>query len=368
MSTSARPSFAPAWTPVLSLALSLILLPVAGCRDETPVVTARFTAFDTQIDVSIVGVNRGDAERAARLLQEDFTFMDRAWHAWDPGPMGRVNQLLPTGQAFVAPPSIMPLVRLSQTLYEQSGGLFNPAIGHLNHLWGFHSDDVRGRRPPDAREIRRLVAADPGMDDVQIDGLKLRGTNAEVDLDFGAITKGYGVDLAVGHLRELGVRHAMVSAGGTVRVIGERSGQPWRITVRRPSGSAVLAVLQLRGDESVATVADYERNFAFEGKTYHQPLDPRTGFPATGARSVTVIHGDAATAEGAATALFIAGPKEWFDIARRLGLRYVLIVDGAGTVLMDPSMAKRVEFFDKGQEIRQSPPLSEPAAGEPGTR
>jgi thiamine biosynthesis lipoprotein len=360
VSISRWPLFVPAW------ALTLTLTLIAGCRDATPVVTARFTAFDTLIDVSIVGVGRPDAERAARLLEEDFAFMDRAWHAWDPGPLGRVNQLLPTGEAFVAPPSIMPLVRLSQTLYENSGGLFNPAVGHLNHLWGFHSDDANARRPPEAREIRRLVAADPGMDDVHIDGLMLRSTNPAVDLDFSAITKGYGIDLAIGHLRELGVRHAMVSAGGTVRVIGERSGQPWRITVRRPSGSGVLAVLQLRGDESIATVADYERNFDFEGKTYHQPLDPRTGYPANGAHSVTVIQSDAATAEGAATALFIAGPEAWVDVARRLGVRYVLMVDGTGSIIMDPAMAKRAEFFDKGQDVRLSPPLAESATGAPG--
>lgn len=362
MTISRWPLCVPTWVLTLTLTLT------AGCRDETPVVTVRFTAFDTLIDVSIVGVNRPDAERAGQLLEHDFAFMDRAWHAWDPGPLGRVNQLLPTGEAFVAPPSILPLVRLSQTLYEQSGGLFNPAIGHLNHLWGFHGDDLKGRRPPDAREIRRLVAGNPGMDDVHIDGLLLRGTNAAVDLDFSAVTKGYGIDLAVDHLRELGVRHAMVSAGGTARVIGERSGQPWRITVRRPSGSGVLAVLQLRGDESIATVATYGRNFVFEGKIYYQPLDPRTGYPATGVQSVTVIHGDAATAEGAATALFVAGPAGWFEVARHLGVRYVLMVDSAGTLVMDPAMARRAEFFDKGQEIRESPPLVETAAGEPGTR
>jgi thiamine biosynthesis lipoprotein len=332
------------------------------------VVTARFTALDTQIDVSIVGVSRADAERAARLLEEDFAFMDRAWHAWDPGPMGRVNQLLPTGKAFVASPSILPLVRLSQDLYRRSGGLFNPAIGHLNHLWGFHNDDLKGRAPPGAAEIRQLVAANPGMDDIVIDGLLLRATNTAVDLDFGAITKGYGVDLAVEHLRELGVRHALVSAGGTTRIIGERSGQPWRVTVRRPSGAGVLAVLQLRGDESIATVASYDRNFVFEGKTYHQIIDPRTGYPATGAQSVTVIHGDAATAEGAANALFIAGPQAWFEVAQRLGLGYVLMVDSAGNVIANPAMAKRAEFFNKGQEIRESPPLTGPVAGEPANR
>jgi thiamine biosynthesis lipoprotein len=362
VTVSRWPLFVPAWTLVLTLTL------FAGCRDETPVVSARFIAFDTPIDVSIVGIGRTDAERAAQLLEQDFSFMDSAWHAWDPGPLGRVNQLLPTEKAFVAPPSIMPLVRLSQTLYEQTGGLFNPAIGHLNHLWGFHGDDLKGLRPPDAREIRRLVDANPGMDDIHIDALTLRSTNPAVDLDFSAVTKGYGIDLAVDHLRELGVRNAMVSAGGTVRIIGERSGQPWRITVRRPSGSGVLAVLQLRGDESIATVAGYEHQFVFEGKTYHQPLDPRTGYPATGAQGVTVIHDNAAMAEGAANALFIAGPKDWFEVAQRLGVRYVLMVDHAGGIVMDPAMAKRVEFVDKGQLIRESPPLSAPVSDDPGSR
>jgi thiamine biosynthesis lipoprotein len=351
----------PLFVPACLLTFSLILVTTAGCRDETPVVTARFTAFDTLIDVSIVGVARDDADRAAHLVEEDFAFMDRAWHAWDPGPLGRVNQLLPTGKAFIAPPSIVPLVRISQDLYARSGGLFNPAIGHLIDLWGFQSDSPEERRPPDDQEIRRLVAAHPGMDNVHVDGLWMRSDNPSVDLDFSAITRGHAIDLVVGHLRELGIRHAMVSAGGTTRVIGERSGQAWRVIVRRPTGSGAMAVLQLRGDESLATVADYDRSFVFEGRTYHRILDPRTGYPASGAHSVTVIHSDAATAEGAATALFIAGPEHWFEVARSLGVRYMLMVDSAGTVVMDPAMAKRAEFVDKGLEIREGPSLVPPA-------
>ena len=357
MINSRWPLFVPAWILTLTLALT------AGCRNQTPVVTARFTAFDTLIDVSIVGVAKDDADRAVRLLEEDFTFMDRAWHAWDPGPLGRVNQLLPTGKPFVAPPSIMPLVKISQELYEHSGGLFNPAIGHLNALWGFRGEGSSARQPPDPREISELVATNPGMDDVHVDGIRMRCDNPAVNLDFSGITKGRGIDLAVGHLRDLGVRHAMVSAGGVARVIGERSGQPWRVIVRRPSGSGVLAVLQLRGDESIATVADYDRSFVFQGKTYHLPLDPRTGYPASGARSVSVVHSDAVTAEGAAAALFVGGSDGWFETAQRLGVRYVLMVDAAGAMVMNPAMAKRAEFVDKGQVIRESAALGAPSQG-----
>jgi FAD:protein FMN transferase len=350
----------PLFAPALALSLTL----TAGCRDDTPVLTTRFIAFDSQIDVSIVGVNRTDAEEANRLLEQDFAFVDKAWHAWDPGPLGRVNQLLPTGKDFVAPPSILPLVHISQALYAQSGGLFNPATGYLNDLWGFRGEGRKAQKLPSARDIRQLVEANPAMTDVHVDGLLMRGTNPAVKLDFSVITKGYGIDLAIEHLRERGVRHAMVSAGGTVRVIGERSGQAWRVIVRRPSGTGVLAVLQLRGDESLATAADYVHSFVHEGRTYHNILDPRTGYPATGAHSVTVIHNNAATAEGAAQALFIAGPDHWVDLARHMGVQYVLMVDAAGTILLDPAMAKRAEFQDKGQELRLSPPLAVPIEGE----
>jgi thiamine biosynthesis lipoprotein len=89
----------------------------------------RFNAFGSQVDLSLVGVSAAQAQQAAAAIEHDFQFMDRAWHAWGPGPLARVNELLPAGEPFVAPPSIVPLVRLSQRFAEQSGGLFNLAIG-----------------------------------------------------------------------------------------------------------------------------------------------------------------------------------------------------------------------------------------------
>ena len=111
------------------------------------------------------------------------------------------------------------------------------------------------------------------------------------------------------------------------------------------------------GDESLFTSGDYDRNFIYEGKTYHHIIDPRTGYPAEGTRSVTVAHTDATTADAAATALFVAGPDHWHEVARRMGMRYVLLVDSEGTVHMNPAMAERLELVDEDVEIELSPPL-----------
>lgn len=347
----------------LSLALVLLgVLLVAGCRGETPVTTTRFSAFGSPVDLSLVGMSPAEAQRAAAAIKQDFELMHRAWHAWEPGPMGRVNQLLPKGEPFVAPPSVMPLVRLSQVYAEQSGGLFNPAIGHLVDLWGFHTDNPECQPPPSRRSIERLVKTNPQMADIQIAGLELRGANPGLKLDFGAIAKGYAIDLAIEALRERGVRSALVQIGGDLRAIGDRSGQPWRVAIRRASGSGVLAILKTRGDEAVATAAAYDRNFIYGGTTYHHILDPRTGWPAPDTLAVTVAHRDATTADAAATALFVAGPEQWHRVARAMGIRFVLLIDNRGSLHMNPEMQARLEVMDPSAEIRVSPPL-EPVDG-----
>jgi thiamine biosynthesis lipoprotein len=284
--------------------------------------------------------------------------MHRAWHAWEPGPLGRVNQLLPTGKAFVAPPSVLPLVRLSQRYFEQSGGRFNPAIGHLVDLWGFHTEHPECEPPPSERSIERLVRANPQMSDIRIQGLELQGSNPALRLDFGAIAKGYAIDLAIDTLRQLGIRNAMVQIGGDLRAIGDRSGQPWRVPIRRPSGSGVLAILNTQGDESVATAAAYDRNFIYGGTTYHHILDPRTGWPAQDTLAVTVAHRDATTADAAATAIFVAGPDQWHAVAQAMGIRYVLLVDNRGTLHMSPEMQERLEVMDPNAEIQIGAPLT----------
>jgi thiamine biosynthesis lipoprotein len=114
----------------------------------------------------------------------------------------------------------------------------------------------------------------------------------------------------------------------------------------------------LSGDESLFTSGGYAHNFIYRGRSYHHIIDPRTGYPAEGTRSVTVVHTDATTADVAATALFVAGPAEWHQVARRLGVGQVLLLDNAGTLHMTPAMAERVELLDQDLQVRLSPPLS----------
>lgn len=331
------------FTSLSALLLALVFALSACQRAPELFHERRILAFGTLIDVSLWGVDQTTADQAFQVLEADFSYMHDTWHAWRPSTLTRINDLLASGARFTAAPSVLPLIKLSTRLSDLSQGLFNPAIGRLIRLWGFQSDELPST-PPDPARIAELVKQHPRMDDIHVDGIFLQCGNPAVQLDFGGFAKGYGVDRAVERLRELGIDNGVVNAGGDLRAFGRRGDRPWRIGIRHPRQPGPIAYLDVKGDESIFTSGDYERYFEYQGHRYHHIIDPRTGYPATGSSSATVIYSDATTADAAATALFVAGPKDWPAISRSLGLDQVMLIATDGTVYMTPAMEARIHF------------------------
>lgn len=330
------------YLPLLVLIVASLL--TQSCARQTDTVQEQqFIAFGTLVDVSLYGIDAELAKRAFADLEQRFAQWHRDWHAWEPGPLVELNTALAAKGEAEVPAVILPLIAPAQDLSARSGGLFNPAIGGLLALWGFQSDELP-QAPPAPAAVAAELARHPRMSDLRLDNSRLVTTNRAVQLDFGAFAKGVAVDRAIDHLRGLGIDNAIVNAGGDLRAIGRRGERPWRIGIRNPRGPGVLAVIESQGDESIFTSGDYERGFDYQGRHYHHVLDPRTGYPAEGARSVTVIHADAATADAAATALLVAGTSGWLKVARDLQLRRVMLVDGEGVVHMTPAMAARAHI------------------------
>jgi len=339
---------------ILSLAGLSIL---SACGSELPAQHFRLLTFGTYTDVEVIGVDRARSFLAQERLQQDFDQMHKAWHAWQPGPIGRINSYIAEGKTVASPPSTLPLLKLSQQFAEQSEYLFDPGIGGIIKLWGFHTSDLYPHEPPSDEAINEWLEKKPSIKDVSVEGFHLSSSNTAVKLDFGGIGKGYGVDQAIKRLQEMGIKNAVVNAGGDLRAIGSRHGNPWRIAVRDTDGGGILALISVTKNEAVFTSGNYERNFIWQGKFYHHIIDPRTGHPAKNTASVTVLHPDATTADAAATALFVAGPKDWHRIAKKMGVKFVMLVDNDGVVHMNPAMHERVKLQRAVKDIVLSEPL-----------
>lgn len=333
------------------LLLVCLLLTLAGCGPGPEVHQHAFFAFGTLVELSLVDQDATRAAQAAQEVEQAFHDYHRLWHAWHPGPLADLNRALAAGQGAVPEASIRTLLERAAPLAEQSGYRFDPAVGGLVALWGFHGDTPPQGPPPGAAALQDWRAHKPSFADLHWDAGRLYSRNPALQLDFGAFAKGYAVDQAIARLRALGIDHAIVNAGGDLRAIGRRADRPWRIGIRHPRSAEVLASLEIEGDESLFTSGDYERFFEHEGERYHHILDPFSGRPAAGTTSVTVLHQDATTADAAATALFVAGPEHWQEVARAMGLRHVLLIDAGGVAHLTPAMAARIRF-----EIDPPPP------------
>lgn len=337
----------------LRLSCLVPLLWLMGCGGPSdPVIQRQFFAFGTLIEVTVADVPPEIAEPAIEAIEMRFHALHRQWHPWEPGPLGDLNLAFREGAAGPMHPSIATLLDRARPLAEASGQLFNPAIGALVRLWGFHDPETLHGPPPEPERIRELLDPFPTIEAIEIQDGMARSTLPGLQLDFGAVAKGVAVDEAIALLRRHGAPHGIVNAGGDLRAIGRRGDRPWRIGIRHPRQAEVLASLEVAGDLAVFTSGDYERFYEYEGKRYHHILDPRTGSPAAGITSVTVVTEEAATADAAATALFVAGPEHWPEVAARLKIRDALVMDRQGVAQLTPGMKQRIRF-----ELDPPPPV-----------
>ncbi|WP_045682605.1 FAD:protein FMN transferase [Martelella endophytica] len=354
---------------LLSATLALSIAGAAACwgfQRETPDRHYTLYVFGTLVEIVVPESERRAAERILPAISAEFTVMHRDWHAWQPGEMTRLNAAFAAGESMTVSPLLAEAILQGQKLEAASGGLFNPAIGALIGLWGFHSDDLPIGPPPTDEAIETLVAAHPSMADIHIDGQEVYSNNPAVSLDFGGFAKGTALDWAAGTLQDAGVIDAVLNAGGDVNVIGRNGAKAWRVAIRDPSGWGAIASVELKPGEVLYTSGNYFRYREDAGIRYSHILDPRTGRPVGGVVSASVIAENGALADAAATALSVAGSEHWRETARLMGLSLVLLVDSDGAIHMTPEMRQRIRLEeDAGTTAIFIEDLNAPEAGKP---
>jgi thiamine biosynthesis lipoprotein len=303
--------------------------------------------FGTEVEVSIYGEAQARAEQLGAAVLNEFDRLHHKFHAWQPSALTALNDSIARGETYQGDAEMVDMLQAAGRLAERSDNLFNPAIGRLIRLWGFQSGDITVHAPAPA-EIRRWVDAKPRMSDLRYDGTNISSRNRAVMLDLGGYAKGYALDRAAGILRAARVKAALINIGGNVLAIGQPGARPWKVGVRDPRGAGSVAQLDLHDNEAVGTSGDYQRYFMKDGKRHPHIIDPRTGQTIDLVASVTVITSggtDAGTrSDGNSKPLFIAGPRHWKSMAKRLGLTQVLLIDADKNIEMTPAMRERLQI------------------------
>lgn len=270
-------------------------------------------------------------ELLAAALDRMETVARRMSRYRDDSDVGRVNAR--TGRWVPMHPLTARVVETGLGLARASDGAFDPGLDRLTGLWGFHD-----RRAPDELPAGERLAAWRQRAAWRHIGLRqagarpaLRLADPAVGLDLGGIAKGFAVDHAVALLRERGVRHALVEAGGDLYALGRHpEGGPWRIGVRHPRAPERLLTTLTLAEGAVATSGDYENFFVAGGRRYAHLIDPRTARPAGHWQSLTVRADSAVLADALATGAFALPPAGARGLIARVGAGRWLGVDHEG--------------------------------------
>ncbi|MHB1188085.1 FAD:protein FMN transferase [Thiobacillus sp.] len=321
----------------------LLLWALAACSPP-PLHQQQAYVFGTLVEVSIYGAPEAQARQAAAAVLARFDDLHRTLHAWQPSDLSRLNTALAQGQRAAVSPELAAMLRDAQALSIQSNDLFNPAIGELIALWGFHADAPQAR-VPEAAAVAAWVNKHPRMADLVIENGSVSSRNPAVQLDLGGYAKGRALDDAVAILKKHGIENALVNIGGNVIALGAHGDRPWRVGIQHPRRPGTLATLNLLDGEAIGTSGDYQRFFEADGHRYSHLIDPRSGTPASGMQSVTVLTaGEHAGTRSDALSkpLFIDGMERLSDNASRLGVADYLAVDSRGQIHVSPAMKARL--------------------------
>ncbi|QGZ42674.1 thiamine biosynthesis lipoprotein [Pseudoduganella flava] len=326
-------------------AVLLALLALGGCAREEQRHKTSGHVFGTTVEVTIYGGTREHADALAEKVMAEFDRLHRKYHAWQPSMLTGLNDAIANGEPFVADAEMADLLKSAAALSARSDHLFNPTIGHLIRLWGFQSSTFEPKAPPEA-EIRRWLDANPTLDDLRFDGTTVTSINRAVMIDLGGYAKGYALDRAAAILRAAHVKAALVNIGGNVIAIGQPGAKPWQVGIRDPRGNGTVAMVPLHDNEAMGTSGDYERYFLKDGKRRPHIIDPRTGYPIDLVASVTIVTSGGKDvglrSDGNSKPLFITGPAGWEQMAERLGLKEVLMVDTERKVYVTPALQARL--------------------------
>jgi len=208
------------------------------------------------------------------------------------------------------------VVEQALRLCKNTGGAFDPTVASVIELWTHAGES---NEPPGDDELARALER-VGCNKIETSRTRSRVRLAQpgMRLDLGGIAKGYIAAEAARIMKRRGVTRGIVDAGGDVVVFSGKGDKPFRVGIKHPLDSEeVFAVLSV-ANGSVVTSGCYERFVEIGDERVCHIIDPRTGKPAAGLLSVSVLARDAAAADGYATALFVLGPEDGFSLAKSL--------------------------------------------------
>ena len=296
--------------PPFATLLIAALLITTGCSKQ-PAQIKRLQWCTMGTIAAVQSTNLQTAQELREVAQIEFASIEAELSTWNgSSALSEINCNAGQRIATAVSTNFINILSFSRKITRESSGAFNPLIGPVLQLWGFNGAEPPATLPSKAALQSALSLAN--IADVELLTLNhsntVRLVKSGMQLDFGAVAKGFAVDRVWQTAKARGLSNALIDLGGNLRAMGEaRPGRGgWLTGVRDPfNHSRIISKVLLCDGEAIATSGNYERFVEINGERCAHIIDGRTAMPVKGMAGVTVVAPDAATADALSTALFI---------------------------------------------------------------
>ncbi|MEY2930390.1 MAG: hypothetical protein RL033_1139 [Pseudomonadota bacterium] len=304
-------------------------------------------------------------ERAVQAAMAEIERLDQLMSTWVPSSdVSRLNAAAGNGEWIPVSSETFSVLEKSLWIAKQSHGAFDITVGAFKGLWKFDEDND-GSLPARGDVLARLKLVDyrdlllePTKSSVaSAPQARARLRRAGQSVTLGGIAKGLVVDRAVAALRAAGLKSFLMQAGGDLYAAGRHGDREWKVGIQDPRAShgeerstdSSFALLALE-DSAFNTSGDYERFILKDGKRYHHILDPRTGYPVSHTRSVTVLAPTSFLADTLDTAVFVLGAEQGMKLIASVPGTEAVIVDAQNKVHVSPGLSGRLRLLRQPSE------------------
>lgn len=289
-------------TKIKVLIFAILMLIAAGCSNKYDLEKNSSTIFamDTYITLDLYGEN---AEKAANDIESRINKLENMWSTTIEGSeIYSINNS--SNNETVISSETADILNFALNMSEKTNGALDISLYPVIKEWGFTTGDYK---IPTNEEIAELLK------NVDYSNIKINDKKVSVpdnmEIDLGAVGKGYIGDIAVNIAKNNGIKSGLINLGGNVCALGKKpDGSNWKIGLKSPFSDGNIGVLEI-SDCSVVTSGNYEKFFEDKnGKKYCHIINPETGLPVdNGLASVTVIGNESKTCDALSTALFVMG-------------------------------------------------------------
>jgi thiamine biosynthesis lipoprotein len=277
----------------------------------------------TLIRVELWHTDKDKANHAIQAVMNEMHRIDKLMSPYKKDSTLSLINSKAAQQAIQLDRELFELISRAQYFSQLTDGAFDISFASI----GRHYDYRKKIHPSDEQIREELRHIDYRHILLDKKTQSIRFAIAGVSIDLGGIAKGHAVDMSINILKKLDISHAIITAGGDSRIIGDKRGRPWMIGIRDPRKSRAVKGMVPLVNSALSTSGDYERYFVEDGEHFHHILRPDTGKSATMLRSVTIIGPDATTTDALSTSVFVLGPVKGLELVEKLDDIEAVLID-----------------------------------------